>query len=173
MTNCAFQEISIPEISSFLQFTDKGSYYSQLPYVFYETIAVFINVTFENITAFTVMYPVDPSLLTLPLVIYGEHSITYPLNYIFENVTFLNNIAGIIYFVFSFIGRGGGGIILKIFWSEVEEDNFFFMWDGELAWGNKFFYGVGMRNMGGGVSLILFFFYGEGGCIHFFYGCVC
>lgn len=52
--------------------------------------AVFINVTFDAVTSFNLTVA---STSTLPLLIYGSHSMTYPLVYNLTNLTFVNNIA--------------------------------------------------------------------------------
>ena len=95
--NCIFDNIIIPQTSSLFQFSDKGTYYSQLPYVYNQNFAHFENVTFNGISAYYVPNPPDPSLLTLPLLIYGSHSTSFPVHYTLINLTITNNFASIFY----------------------------------------------------------------------------
>ena len=102
--NCYFDNIGIPQTSSLMQFSDKSSYYSQLPYVLNQNYALFENITFNLIAAFPVpLYQVDKSLLTLPLLVYGSHSADFPLHYSFTNLIMNNNIASILIYLY-FLG---------------------------------------------------------------------
>lgn len=90
--NCEFRNLVIPDLFTFFQFTDKGSYFIQLPYVTSPIFGFFENVIMDSIST-----PLIPSH-TLPLAVYGTHSTDFPMSYIFNNCSFTNNIGSIFFF---------------------------------------------------------------------------
>ena len=87
--NCSFTNILVFDNLTLFQFTDKGSYYINLPYV--EGIIYGI---FEDLIIEALVTPMIPSH-TLPLIIYGTHSEKYPMYYQFKNCSFTLNKASI------------------------------------------------------------------------------